>query len=97
VFVQAKYKIFLSLSNIGFTTRRFEFIQYIASLNMCLLVLVLKMISNRLCSMNEIVEQVLSNCIEKNRNSFLVVVMFHQRRACTKEFFEYQSCFLACF
>jgi len=53
VFIQAKFQISLSLSNIRMTTRTFKFIHHIASFQMCLLVLVLKMISNPMCFMNE--------------------------------------------
>jgi len=53
VVTQAKFRISLSLSNIRMTTRTFKFIHHIASFQMCLLVLVLKMIFNRMCFMNE--------------------------------------------
>ena len=59
VFIQAKFQISLSLSNIRMTTRTFKFIYHIASFQMCLLVLVLKMISNRMCFMKEILKQIL--------------------------------------
>jgi len=53
VLIQAKFQISLSLTNIRITKRTFKFIYHIASFQMCLLVLVLKMISNRMCFMNE--------------------------------------------
>ena len=46
----------------------------------------------------ESVEQVLSDIFEKSfAILFLVVLTFHQGKACKEEFFEYQSSFLACF
>jgi len=53
IFIQAKFQISLSLSNIRMTARTFKFIYHIASFQMCLLALVLEMISNRMCFMNE--------------------------------------------
>ena len=53
VFIQAKFQNSLSLSNLRMTTRTFKFIYHIASFQMCLLVLVLKIISNHMCFMNE--------------------------------------------
>jgi len=53
VLIQAKFQISLSLTNIRITKRTFKFIYHIASFQMSLLVLVLKMISNRMCFMNE--------------------------------------------
>jgi len=47
------FKLLWVLSNIGFTTWTFKFIYHIAAFQMCLLVLVLQMISDCLCFMNE--------------------------------------------
>jgi len=51
--MQVKFQISLRLSNIRMTKRTFKFKYHIASFQMCLLVLALKMISNCMFFMNE--------------------------------------------
>ena len=99
VFIQAKLQISLILSNIRMTARIFKFIYHIAPFQMCLLVLVLKMISNRMCFMNERQMSKFFQISSKKSSAilFLVVEMFRQGRAGKEEFFECQSSFLACF
>jgi len=53
VFFQSKFQIPLCLTNIEITTRTFKFVYDIASFQMCLFVLILTMISDHVCSMNE--------------------------------------------
>jgi len=95
VFIQVKFKISLSLSNIRITTRTFKFIHRIASFQMCLLVLVLKMISNRMCFLNERQMSKFFQIFSKKSSAilFLVVEMFRQGRAGKDEFFECHSSF----
>jgi len=95
VFIQAKFQISLSLSNIRMTTRTFKFICHIASFHVCLLVLVLKMISNRMCFMNERQMSKFFQIFSGSAILFLVVEMFRQGRAGKEELFECQSSFLA--
>ena len=90
VFIQVKFKISLSLSNIRITTRTFKFIHRIASFQMCLLVLVLKMIAHRMCFMNERQMSKFFQTFSKKSSAilFLVAEMFRQCRAGKEEFFE---------
>jgi len=53
MFIQAKFQISFNLSNLRMTTRTFKFTYHVTSFQMCLLVLVFKMISICVCFMNE--------------------------------------------
>jgi len=79
------------------TTRTFKFIHHIASFQVCLS-LYLKRSPIYVFYEWETAVHVLSSIFEKRfAILFLVVVMFHQCRACKEELFECQSSFLACF